>query len=135
MGSESGHTSGFWFVSPALISITKCRALYPRASGPRRSGQRRLLRSGITTANIRDGSGTVLAASAGTVPHWFEENVCLNSAKRYLRGSYTPPGSRPTSLIDSTRAFFSRSRPQYQSYADTQFVSHGSRTRCARGRS
>jgi hypothetical protein len=43
-----------------------------------------------------------------------------DSAKRYLRGSYTPPGSRPTSLIDSTRAFFSRSRPQYQSYADTR---------------
>ncbi|KAJ7834862.1 hypothetical protein B0H14DRAFT_2590607 [Mycena olivaceomarginata] len=94
--------------------------------------------SGITTANIKDSSGTVLAASAATVPHWLPGNVYLSlssvtyqlcpyiflmlpgtdSTKCYLRGTYTPSGSRPTSLIDSTGVLFSRSRPQYQIYTD-----------------
>ncbi|KAJ7800468.1 exo-beta-1,3-glucanase [Mycena olivaceomarginata] len=54
--------------------------------------------SGISKANIQDSSGTILAASAETVPHWFQGNLYLGSAKRYLRGSYTPSGSRPASL-------------------------------------
>ncbi|KAJ7837760.1 hypothetical protein B0H14DRAFT_1092704 [Mycena olivaceomarginata] len=38
--------------------------------------------------------------------------------KRYLRGAYTPSGSRPNTLIDGSGAFFSRSRPQYETYKD-----------------
>jgi hypothetical protein len=33
--------------------------------------------SGISKANIQDSSGTILAASAATVPHWFQGNLYL----------------------------------------------------------
>ncbi|KAF7342223.1 Glucan 1,3-beta-glucosidase [Mycena venus] len=79
--------------------------------------------SGISTANIKDSSGTVVAANSGDTSQWFQGNIYLQSSKRYLRGSYTPSGSRPTSLIDSTGAYFTRSRPQYQNYKDIQFFS------------
>ncbi|KAJ7834921.1 exo-beta-1,3-glucanase [Mycena olivaceomarginata] len=78
--------------------------------------------SGITTANVQDSAGTVLAANAAATPHWFQGNLYLGSSKRYLRGSYTPSGSRPTSLVDGTGAFFGRTRPQYQAYKASQFL-------------
>ncbi|KAJ7310028.1 glycoside hydrolase family 55 protein [Mycena albidolilacea] len=81
--------------------------------------------SGISKANIQDSSGIVLAASAATVPHWFQGNLYLGSAKRYLRGSYTPSGSRPASLVDSSGAFFSKSRPQYPDYQDNRLGAKG----------
>ncbi|KAJ6574548.1 exo-beta-1,3-glucanase [Mycena capillaripes] len=77
--------------------------------------------SGITTANIQDGSGTVVAANAGVGLEWFQGNVYLGTTKRYLRGSYTPAGSRPQLLTDASGTYFSRSRPQYQTYAPGQF--------------
>ncbi|KAJ7756128.1 hypothetical protein B0H14DRAFT_3896349 [Mycena olivaceomarginata] len=76
--------------------------------------------TGISTANIQDSAGTVVAANAANVPQWFQGN---RSSKRYLRGAYTPSGSRPNALIDGSRAFFSRSRPQYETYKDIQFFS------------
>ncbi|KAJ6522087.1 glycoside hydrolase family 55 protein [Mycena vulgaris] len=94
--------------------------------------------SGITTANIQDGSGTVVAANAGVGLEWFQGNVYLGAnsfsissnsrpnmyigtTKRYLRGSHTPAGSRPQLLTDASGTYFSRSRPQYQTYAPGQF--------------
>ncbi|KAJ7300747.1 hypothetical protein DFH08DRAFT_979403 [Mycena albidolilacea] len=68
-------------------------------------------------------AGTVAAANAADVPQWFQGNVYLGSSKRYLRGAYTPSGSRPNALIDGSGAFFSRSRPQYETYKDIQFFS------------
>ncbi|KAJ6469222.1 exo-beta-1,3-glucanase [Mycena vulgaris] len=90
--------------------------------------------SGITTANIQDGSGTVVAANAGVGLEWFQGNVYLGAnssnsrptmyigtTKRYLRGSHTPAGSRPQLLTDASGTYFSHSRPQYQTYAPGQF--------------
>ncbi|KAF7368475.1 Glucan 1,3-beta-glucosidase [Mycena venus] len=80
--------------------------------------------SGITTANIQDSSGTVLAANAAPVGKWFQGNLYLGSSSRYLRGSYTSGGTgRPAALVDSNGNFFTRSRPQYQTFKDTQFQS------------
>ncbi|KAJ7814590.1 hypothetical protein B0H14DRAFT_3878615 [Mycena olivaceomarginata] len=79
--------------------------------------------TGISTANIQDSAGTVVAANAANVPQWFQGNRVLGSSKRYLRGAYTPSGSRPNALIDGSRAFFFRSRPQYETYKDIQFFS------------
>ncbi|KAJ7079288.1 pectin lyase fold/virulence factor [Mycena belliarum] len=79
--------------------------------------------SGITTANVQDKSGTLVAANAGGTAQWFQGNVYLGTSKRYLRGSYTPSGSRPNALIDSSGNFFTKSRPQYQDYQDIQFLS------------
>ncbi|KAF7311922.1 Glucan 1,3-beta-glucosidase [Mycena indigotica] len=77
--------------------------------------------TGITTANIQDSSGTVVAANAGVGLEWFQGNVYLGNTKRYLRGSYTPAGSRPQMLTVGSGTYFSRSRPQYQSYSPSQF--------------
>ncbi|KAJ7053167.1 pectate lyase superfamily protein-domain-containing protein [Mycena amicta] len=77
--------------------------------------------TGITTANIQDGSGTVVAANVGVGLEWFQGNVYLGTGKRYLRGSYTPFGSRPQLLTLASGTYFSRSRPQYQTYAPGQF--------------
>ncbi|KAJ7811243.1 hypothetical protein B0H14DRAFT_3755511 [Mycena olivaceomarginata] len=80
--------------------------------------------TGISTANIQDSAGTVVAANAANVPQWFQGNVYLGlSSKRYLRRAYTPSGSRPNALINGSGAFFSRSRPQYEIYKDIQFFS------------
>ncbi|KAJ7059263.1 pectate lyase superfamily protein-domain-containing protein [Mycena amicta] len=75
--------------------------------------------TGITTANIQDGSGTVVAANVGVGLEWFQGNVYLGAAT--LRGSYTPFGSRPQLLTLASGTYFSRSRPQYQTYAPGQF--------------
>ncbi|KAJ7919716.1 putative exo-beta-1,3-glucanase [Mycena leptocephala] len=77
--------------------------------------------TGITTANIQDASGTVAAANSGVGLEWFQGNVYLGTSKRYLRGSYTPGGSRPQLLTEASGTYFSRSRPQYQTYANSQF--------------
>ncbi|KAJ7061666.1 glycoside hydrolase family 55 protein [Mycena amicta] len=97
----------------------------------------------IATANIQDSSGTVVAANAGVGLEWFQGNVYLGTlsllvllflprlrqtafnlgtAKRYLRGSYTPFGSRPQLLTLASGTYFSRSRPQYETYAPSQFL-------------
>ncbi|KAJ7480885.1 exo-beta-1,3-glucanase [Mycena latifolia] len=78
--------------------------------------------SGISTANIQDSSGTVLAANTA-VAQWFQGNVYKGSTKNYLRGTYTPSGSRPASLIDGSGKYFTKSRPQYGNYQDIQFFS------------
>ncbi|KAJ7653050.1 pectate lyase superfamily protein-domain-containing protein [Mycena rosella] len=72
--------------------------------------------SGISTANIQDSAGVVLAANSGAVGSWFQGNVYL------ARGVHTL-GQRPEALTDSTGAFFAKSRPQYQDYSDEQFLS------------
>ncbi|KAJ7913682.1 exo-beta-1,3-glucanase [Mycena leptocephala] len=77
--------------------------------------------TGIKTANIQDASGTVVAANGGVGLEWFQGNVYLGTSKRYLRGSYTPGGSRPQLLTEASGTYFSRSRPQYQTYASSQF--------------
>ncbi|KAF7311924.1 Glucan 1,3-beta-glucosidase [Mycena indigotica] len=77
--------------------------------------------SNIKTANIQDASGTVVAANTGVGLEWFQGNVYLGNSKRYLRGSYTPAGSRPQLLTDTSGTYFSRSRPQYASYTTSQF--------------
>ncbi|KAF7360849.1 Glucan 1,3-beta-glucosidase [Mycena sanguinolenta] len=78
--------------------------------------------TGISTANIQDSSGVVVAANTGIGLEWFQGNVYLGETKRYLRGSYTPVDSRPETLTDSSGTYFSRSRPQYESYQPSQFV-------------
>ncbi|KAJ7177187.1 glycoside hydrolase family 55 protein [Mycena filopes] len=78
--------------------------------------------TGITTANIQDSSGTVVPANTGVGLEWFQGNVYFGTTKRYLRGSYTPLGSRPETLTDISGRYFSRSRPQYETYATNQFV-------------
>ncbi|KAJ7205572.1 pectate lyase superfamily protein-domain-containing protein, partial [Mycena haematopus] len=78
--------------------------------------------SDITTANIQDSSGTVVAANTGVGLEWFEGNVYLGTTKRYLRSSYTPAGSRPQTLTDISGTYFSRSRPQYETYQSNQFL-------------
>jgi hypothetical protein len=35
--------------------------------------------SGITTANVQDSAGTVLAANAAATPHWFQGNLYLGA--------------------------------------------------------
>ncbi|KAJ6557609.1 pectate lyase superfamily protein-domain-containing protein [Mycena capillaripes] len=79
----------------------------------------------ISIANIQDSSGTVWAAGGPNVLQWFQGNVYTGTTKSYMRGTYTPlnPVQRPTALTDSSGAFFSRSRPQYQDYQDIQFFS------------
>ncbi|KAJ7840306.1 hypothetical protein B0H14DRAFT_3140531 [Mycena olivaceomarginata] len=76
-----------------------------------------------TIVHTRNKACTIVAANAANVPQWFQGNVYLGSSKRYLRGAYTPSGSQPNALIDGSGAFFSRSRPQYETYKDIQFFS------------
>ncbi|KAJ7186422.1 glycoside hydrolase family 55 protein [Mycena filopes] len=73
--------------------------------------------SGMSTANVQDSSGMVVAANTGVGLEWFQGNVYFGTSKRYLRGSYTPLGSRSQTLTDISGTYFSRSRPQYQTYA------------------
>ncbi|KAJ7079293.1 exo-beta-1,3-glucanase [Mycena belliarum] len=77
--------------------------------------------SGITTANVQDASGTLVPANAAGNAQWFQGNVYKGTSKRYLRGSYTPAGSRPASLVDGSGKFFTKSRPQYGNFKDSQF--------------
>ena len=95
--------------------------------------------SGITTANVQDSSGTVMAASSTTVQQWFEGNVysgkntCL--ARRfiysdlrllgtangtYMRGAYPSPPTKPSTLLDSSGSMFTRSRPQYNTWESSR---------------
>ncbi|KAJ6459997.1 beta-1,3-glucanase [Mycena sanguinolenta] len=78
--------------------------------------------SGISTANIQDSSGIVVAANVEMALEWFQGNVYTGTSKRYLRSSYTPYGSRPAALTYSSGAYVTRSRPQYESYQPSQFA-------------
>ncbi|KAF7372867.1 Glucan 1,3-beta-glucosidase [Mycena sanguinolenta] len=78
--------------------------------------------SDISTANIQDSSGTVVAANAGMGLEWFQGNVYTGTSKQYLRGSYTPYGSRSEALTDSSGAYVTKSRPQYGGYQPSQFA-------------
>ncbi|KAJ7743550.1 hypothetical protein B0H14DRAFT_3167566 [Mycena olivaceomarginata] len=92
--------------------------------------------TGISTANIQDSAGTVVAANAANVPQWFQGNrvlgsvvfisrmVVLTGTTGQDRQNVICAGhTRPNALIDGSRAFFSRSRPQYETYKDIQFFS------------
>ncbi|KAF8634219.1 hypothetical protein AX17_004266 [Amanita inopinata Kibby_2008] len=80
--------------------------------------------SGITTANVQDSSGTVMAASSTTVEQWFEGNVYSGTANgTYMRGAYPSPPTKPTTLLDSNGHIFTRSRPQYNTWQPSQFLS------------
>ncbi|KAJ7708550.1 hypothetical protein B0H16DRAFT_1481276 [Mycena metata] len=62
------------------------------------------------------------AANTGIGLEWFQGNVYLGTSKRYLQGSLTPVSSRPQTLTDITGTYFSRSRPQYETYSGNQFL-------------
>ncbi|KAJ6462236.1 glycoside hydrolase family 55 protein [Mycena sanguinolenta] len=86
--------------------------------------------SAITTANIQDGGGTVVVANAGVGLEWFQGNVYLGSCllPRWnvnQSGISVAPSrllARPQTLTDIAGTYFSRSRPQYETYQPSQFV-------------
>ncbi|KAJ6488401.1 exo-beta-1,3-glucanase [Mycena vulgaris] len=80
-----------------------------------------ILFSNIFGANIQDESGTILAANADYGGHWAQGNTYSGLNKQYTRGTFQPLLARSTALTNSFGAYFSRSRPQYQDYLDTQF--------------
>ncbi|KAF7368568.1 Glucan 1,3-beta-glucosidase [Mycena venus] len=80
--------------------------------------------SGITTANIQDPSGTLLAANVSPVRQWFQGNAYTGTGVRtYERGTFNTPPTKAPALLDSTGNFFSKSRPQYNTYTSSQFIS------------
>jgi hypothetical protein len=86
----------------------------------------------ITTANIQDSSGTVMAAGTTTVAQWFQGNTYFGSyhhrnsqvadelfsgaaGPTYQQGLNTLPPAKPPGLL-ANGAIFSKSRPQYNLY-------------------
>lgn len=78
-------------------------------------------------------SGTVLAGSTGsiTIPQWMQGNIYSGSGStaKYYQGTLTKP-TKPATLTANGKVF-GRSRPQYEQYAISQFVSV--RTQGAKG--
>jgi hypothetical protein len=98
--------------------------------------------SGISTANVQDPSGTVLAANVSPVRQWFQGNTysglshafvdhhrTLNypttgtGVRTYERGTFASPPKKSTALLDSTGKFFAKSRPQYNTYTSSREAS------------
>jgi hypothetical protein len=98
--------------------------------------------SGISTANVQDPSGPVLAANVSPVRQWFQGNTysgvlhdlvehhrALNQPKTgtgvrtYTRGTFSNPPKKSTALLDSSGNFFSKSRPQYNTYTSSRVAS------------
>ncbi|KAG8714106.1 hypothetical protein FRC08_012359 [Ceratobasidium sp. 394] len=74
---------------------------------------------------VLDGSGrVVLAGGDKTIRQWAQGNVYTGTgtSPRYVQANINAPG-KPSALLDSTGKIFSRSRPQYNNYAPSQFVS------------
>ncbi|KAJ7451269.1 glycoside hydrolase family 55 protein, partial [Mycena galericulata] len=80
--------------------------------------------SGISTANIQDSSGTLLAANVSPVRQWFQGNSYSGTGVRtYDRGTFNTPPTKASALLGPSGKFFTKSRPQYNLYTSSQFIS------------
>ncbi|KAJ6552599.1 pectin lyase fold/virulence factor [Mycena vulgaris] len=80
--------------------------------------------SEITTANIQDSSGTVLAANLSPVRQWFQGNsYSVTGVRTCNHGVFNTPPTKSPALLDSTGKILSKSRPQYNTYTAAQFLS------------
>ncbi|KAI0438962.1 glycoside hydrolase family 55 protein [Xylaria telfairii] len=84
--------------------------------------------SNVNTA-VQGLSGSLLAGGTKTIAAWGQGHQYVPNANRELNGDLTP-NSRPASLTGSN-GFYSRSKPQYQNLATSDFVS--ARSNGARG--
>ncbi|KAJ7496176.1 exo-beta-1,3-glucanase [Mycena galericulata] len=80
--------------------------------------------SGISTAYIQDSSGTLLAANVSPVRQWFQGNSYSGTGVRtYDRGTFNTPPTKASALLGPSGKFFTKSRPQYNLYTSSQFIS------------
>ncbi|KAH9827683.1 glycoside hydrolase family 55 protein [Teratosphaeria destructans] len=72
---------------------------------------------------VRDAGGTALAGTTGstTIAAWGEGHSYTPNGPHTFQGSFTPV-SRPSSLVSNTK-YYTRSKPQYQSYPVSSFLS------------
>ncbi|KAJ7858321.1 pectate lyase superfamily protein-domain-containing protein [Mycena leptocephala] len=82
-----------------------------------------LVMKGITKTNIEDSVGGLFPAYDTTIVNWFMGNTYQGSGGTYTRGFLTQIVNRSPSLLDSSGNFFSKSRPQYNTYTNDQFIS------------
>ncbi|KAF7317145.1 hypothetical protein HMN09_00449200 [Mycena chlorophos] len=70
------------------------------------------------------GGAVVLAGGTKTIASWAQGNVYTgkNGERKFVQGAIEAP-PKPSSLLDSSGKIFGRGRPQYESYATSQFVS------------
>ncbi|KAF5373036.1 hypothetical protein D9758_001646 [Tetrapyrgos nigripes] len=70
------------------------------------------------------GGATVLAGGTTTIASWGQGNVYTgtNGAGRFVQGNIAA-ANKPASLLDGSGRIFGRTRPQYATYAVSQFVS------------
>ncbi|KAJ7227992.1 pectate lyase superfamily protein-domain-containing protein [Mycena haematopus] len=79
----------------------------------------------IATATIQDSSGVVVPGQSGsyTIDKWFQGNTYFGAAPTYTRGTYDTLIKRSSILEDDTGSYFTKSRPQYNTYLSSQFLS------------
>jgi glucan 1,3-beta-glucosidase len=79
--------------------------------------------SNVPTA-VQGPSGSILAGSSGqmTISGWGQGNSYTPNGPTKFQGPITPV-SRPGSLVSGSGAYYSRSKPQYERLASSQFVS------------
>lgn len=70
---------------------------------------------------IQGPSGTLLAGGSFTITGWGQGNTYTPNGPQTVQNTI-PPNSRPASLI-SGADFYERSKPQYQSYGTSSFIS------------
>ncbi|KAK7049313.1 hypothetical protein VNI00_005914 [Paramarasmius palmivorus] len=70
------------------------------------------------------GGATVLAGGTTTIASWVQGNTYSgrSTAHSFTQGSTSAP-NKPSVLLDGSGRIFGKSRPQYESYATSQFVS------------
>jgi glucan 1,3-beta-glucosidase len=82
--------------------------------------------SGGQAVVLVSGGATILAGSDGplTIPSWAlgRRYTSPDGTGEYVTGLVEPAPQKPASLLDSTGAYFQRSKPQYETYGSTAFV-------------
>ncbi|KAJ8093122.1 hypothetical protein PM082_020607 [Marasmius tenuissimus] len=78
----------------------------------------------VPTAVGVAGGAVVLAGGTTTINSWGQGNIYTgsNGSPSFTKGNIPAP-SKPSSLLDGSGRIFGKTRPQYESYAVSQFVS------------
>ncbi|KAH9885496.1 pectate lyase superfamily protein-domain-containing protein [Xylariomycetidae sp. FL2044] len=77
--------------------------------------------NGVTTA-VKGATGTLLAGGSMTIAGWGQGHEYTSGGTTDFQGDITP-NSRPSVLLGSDGAYYSRSKPQYEDLAAGDFVS------------
>ncbi|KAJ7466491.1 hypothetical protein FB451DRAFT_1178635 [Mycena latifolia] len=78
----------------------------------------RVHHSSFAKLSARERAYTTVRVDRAVSIKFFLTQSGIGSTKNYLRGTYTPSGSRPASLVDGSGNYFTKSQPQYGNYQD-----------------